>query len=775
MIHSPHRYSTKHNTLDNLRKMILFSILLALVLFCPVPGSVLKIHRAKIQSPTLVEIFVSNPASIENTDRWFISPEISIDHIGVESNLIRIQTKESFRLDRHYYLHLPDGQKQFLLPDGILDSLYSEKPLGYYTTGGQTVFRVFAPRARWVRLMLFQKYRDSTGKEYQMHHDSDGVWEFTTSEDWRGRFYGYRLWGPQGEGELFDSTIVVADPYSPAVATQNRYDYSGKTLILPEAGFDWQGDSPISIPRRDLIIYEMHVRDLTAHPSSGLPEQNRGSYLSLLEKKQRGGLPYIQSLGVNAVELLPTQDFGNIEVPYRDLKASVFNTWNPYARNHWGYMTSYFFAPESYYASGGSLAPMEYCGTDGRQINEFKQMVREFHKNGIAVLMDVVYNHVSQYDYNPLKYIDKFYYFRINPNCSFSSVSGCGNDLKSERPMARRLIIDSVLHWMREYHIDGFRFDLAKMIDWETCDQILQAARRVNPGVVIIAEPWGGGYDPAGFSDHGWASWNDQIRNGVKGQNPHDGLGFIFGKWQGQNDRKSLQRYIHGSLRKFGGQYLDVSHSVNYLASHDDYTLGDFIRLGVGDVDENQRITDIDSHAKLTAQQMRLNKLAALFLFTSQGAVMIHEGQEFARSKVIAPASAPDPNQGKIDHNSYNKDNPTNWLNFDHAEMNRELVDYYHGLIRMREKHSAFRRSTQSDIHFFDQPDSLFLVFRLDSGRRKYFILLNGNPGTIQHFRLPSAGWRFLVDQSRASDEPFGTVTRNEIEIPPQTGAVFIK
>lgn len=775
MIHLPHRSSRRHITGNNPVRTILYSILFTPVLFCLVTGSELNVNWAKIQSPTLVEISVSNPASIENTARWFISPEISLDHIDLKSNLMRIHTKESFRLDRHYYLHLPDGQKLFLLPDGILNSLYSEKPLGYDITNGRTVFRVFAPRARWVRLVLFQNYRDTIGREYQMRRDSDGVWEFATNEEWRGRFYGYRLWGPQGEGELFDSTIVVADPYSPAVATQNRYDYSGKTLILPKANFDWQGDSPISQSWQDLIIYEMHIRDLTAHPSSGLAEQKRGSYLSLLEKKQRGGLPYIKSLGVNAVELLPAQDFGNIEVPYRDPNAPVFNTWNPYARNHWGYMTSYFFAPESYYASGSSLAPMEYCGTDGRQIRQFKQMVREFHKNSIAVLMDVVYNHVSQYDHNPFKYIDKFYYFRLNPNCSFSSVSGCGNDFKTERLMARRLIIDSVLHWMREYHIDGFRFDLAKMIDWETCDKILQAARQVNPGVIIIAEPWGGGYDPAGFSDHGWASWNDQIRNGVKGQNPRDGLGFIFGKWQGQNNRKSLQRYIRGSLRKFGGQYLSVSHSVNYLASHDDHTLGDFIRLGLGDVDENQLITDIDSHAKLTAQQMKLNKLAALFLFTSQGAVMIHEGQEFARSKVIAPTSAPDPDQGKIDHNSYNKDNPTNWLNFKHAEMNRELVHYYRGLIRMREKHSAFRRSTQSDIHFFDQPDSLFLIFRLDSPENKYLILLNGNPATTGHFRLPSEGWRFLADRSRASDEPFGAVTGTEIKVPPQTGAVLVK
>ncbi|GAB4365666.1 MAG: type I pullulanase [Calditrichia bacterium] len=734
----------------------------------------MEISSARVQGPFLVEVFLRSPADGSDWADWRIEPEIPIDTVVFRSHLIRIHTTKPFRLDTHYHLLISDEKRRFLIPDGILDSLYSSKSLGYILKGNSLVFRLFAPRAQWVRLNIFDHYNDTQAQEFRMVKDGDGVWEFYGPASWVGKSYGYRLWGPEGEGEMFDSTVVVADPYSPAVATLNHYTHPGKSLIIASDDFDWENDQWMNVPMRDLIIYEMHIRDLTAHPSSGLPDGKRGYYSSLIEENQDGGLAYIQSLGVNAVELLPSQDFGNIEVPYKDPQAPVFNTWNPYARNHWGYMTSYFFAPESYYASGATLEPGKYCGEDGRQIKEFKEMVKAFHRRGIAVLMDVVYNHVSQYDYNPLKYIDKFYYFRLNDDCTFTSVSGCGNDLKTERPMARRLIIDSVIHWMKEYHIDGFRFDLAKLIDWETCDQIYRQTRQVNPHVILIAEPWGGGYDPTGFSDHDWASWNDQIRNGVKGQNPHDGLGFIFGEWQGNNRLSSLQRYVLGSLREFGGQYRKADHSVNYLESHDDHTLGDFIRIGLRDVSEEEKITNLEKHVTLTPEQLKLNKLAALFLFTSQGAVMIHEGQEYARSKVIAKTDAHDPHQGKIDHNSYNKNNETNWLNFDHVKINSDLIEYYRGLIQMRKSHQAFRWSRPEDIDFMLQEDSLFLTYRILDHDKQYLVLLNGNRQQEYAFTLPEGDWQILADGSRAAAQALRRVRDSQINIPPGSGMVLL-
>jgi pullulanase len=732
------------------------------------------IEYVKMQGDNWFEVTYRGALSKNDLSQWKIEPEVKIENVEISESKAKIRVSENFKLDQHYYLHTGKN-KFFLIPDGILDSLYSDKPLGYQIEGSNIYFRVFAPRAKLVKILHFYNVRDKEGEEFLMTRDKDGVWEFTSSSDWQDDFYGYKIWGPTGDGEIFDSTIVLADPYSPAVATINHYTHPGKTLIQKPSKYNWKGNRWQKMDWRDLIIYEMHVRDLSAHPSSGLAKKDRGYYRSVLEKNQKGGLPYIKSLGVNAVELLPAQDFANIEVPYEDKDAPVYNTWNPYARNHWGYMTSYFFAPESYYADYGNMVEGDINGADGLQINEFKEMVQTFHQNGIAVLMDVVYNHVSQYDYNPLKYIDKFYYFRLNDDCTFESVSGCGNDFKTERPMARRLIVESVLHWINEYHVDGFRFDLAKLIDWQTCDEILKTAQKANPQVVIIAEPWGGGYDPYGFSDHGWASWNDQIRNGVKGQNPNDGLGFIFGDWQGDNNRISLQRYVMGSLRQFGGQYQTTSHSVNYLASHDDNTLGDFIRLGLREVSEQDSITDLVKNAQLSPLNLKTNKLAAIFLLTVQGPVMIHEGQEFARSKVIAPTDAPDKNVGRIDHNSYNKDNPTNWLNFDFAEMNSDLVNYYRGLIELRKAHSAFGQANPENFTFLDTADSLFLVYELNFNRNHYFVLLNGNQSVSQNFQLSKGTWGVLADWEKAGSTPYRVISQPVLEIPSTSGMVLVK
>jgi pullulanase/glycogen debranching enzyme len=733
----------KHTGLD--MKKIFFFLFALIILLNSLFANTFVIQWAKIQGPRLVQVQFKGAIATGFETRLHIQPDVPIASIARNGNTLEIITQSPFRLDTHYYLTF-DEQTHFLQPDGILDSLYSAKPLGYRKEKDRYVFRVFAPRAKWVRLALYEDYKATPAREYPMTRDGDGVWEYFSTGELSERYYGYRLWGPQGEEEIFDSTIVVADPYSPAVVTQNHFTHPGKALILPGENFDWEDDTWLNIPHRDLVIYEMHVRDLTAHPSSGVAENLRGTYPGLIYQDQTGGINHIKRLGVNAVELLPAQDFGNFEIYYKDSAMSVYNDWNPYAFNHWGYMTSYFFAPESYYASGGNRTAGQYNGSDGRQVREFKELVKTFHRNGIAVLMDVVYNHVSQYDYNCFKYIDKFYYFRLKPDCEFESTSGCGNDFKTERPMARRLIVESVKYWMREYHIDGFRFDLGLMIDPETREAILKEAQKINPNVFITCEPWGGGYDPNGIADQGWSTWNDQIRNGFKGWNPHNDRGFIFGKWKGDNNRKSLQRYLMGSLREFGGQYHRAGQTVNYLAAHDDHTLGDFIRIAAGEVNEEERIMDLDKHAQLTPTQMKLNKLAAMALLTSQGVTMIHEGQEFARSKVIARQDLPDIRRGYIDHNSYEKDDETNWLNFNHAELNRELVDYYAGLIQLRKSNPAFRRAEPQHFRFVETKDSLLLAYELNYPGQAFFVALNGNPDVDNYVPLPEGLWSWIAD-----------------------------
>ncbi len=633
---------------------------------------------------------------------------------------------------------------------------------GAFVQGNQTTFKIHAPRSTEVNLVIFEKPDDETGYKHPMVKNESGDWTLTLSDVGIGTLYGYRLSGP-----VNDSTIIIADPYSKAAVTQNSMSHVAKSLVIDDT-YDWEDDTWIEIDPRDLVIYEMHVRDMTAHPTS--TANQKGTYAGLAEAGQNGGIEHIKAMGVNAVQILPIQDFANFEVPFKDNKAPLYNDWNPYERNHWGYMTTFFFAPESYYASNGTNDPQAWNGTDGRAVHELKDMVKAFHKENIVVILDVVYNHVSQFDNNPLKFIDRDLYFRFDKNGKWSTKSGCGNDCKTESPPMRNLILESLKYSMKEYHVDGFRFDLGQLIDPETRDIIILELRAINPNVIILAEPWGGGYNPHGFSDQGWASFNDQFRDGLKGSlfDIND-KGFLFGKLRKGDNQKFFRRLAMGSLGEHGGQYISSDHSVNYLESHDDLTFGDRLRITGGFVEKHDVITDRKSHAKVDGNLMSMSKLGALYLFTSQGIVFMHQGQEWARSKVIADTKAPDQYVGQLDHNSYEKDNETNWLNWNEREMNLELVDYYKGLIELRKQYSEFRHSKPEDFEFMDVGEKAAVAYIL---KDRFVVILNGENEDTLELDIPAGQWNILADEKLVNLENQQLVS-NKILVPPSSGIVL--
>lgn len=650
-----------------------------------------------------------------------------------------------------------------------LDKFYSDKKLGSFVERGKTYFRIFTPNAEEVSLVIFDNLKDDEGKEYEMTRDENAVWETSVDGELYGKYYGYYV------KHKNQDPVLCIDPYTKAVASFNNYFTPRRSIVIKEGDYDWQGDKWIQRDWSDLIIYEMHVRDMTEHSSSGV--KARGTYKGLIEKGKTGGIDYIKKLGANTVELLPAQEFANIEIPYKQSLRGMLNTWNPYERNHWGYMTAAFFAPEAYYSENvREIRPHTWSGADAKAVNDFKDMVKAFHKDNIAVIMDVVYNHLSEYEFGNLKEIDKDYYFRLNPDGSYRAESGCGNDLKTERPMVRRLIVESILYWMKEYHIDGFRFDLGKLIDWQTIETIIYEAKKINPDVVFVCEPWGGGYDPAGFSLRGWGAWNDQIRNGIKGENPVNGLGWIFGKWYGNNSPQRIKSYVNGTLTKDSlGLFQKSWHSVNYLESHDGYTFGDFIRIGLGNVKPNEIIKNADKNAKLTPEQLKLNKLGALFLLTSRGIVMISEGQEFARSKVIPlNVKVDDPQKGMIDHNSYDKDNETNYINYKYAELNKDLFNYYSGLIKLRETFGAFRRAKYDEVKFFEMKTDFTLGYQINYNSENFVVLFNADPSNGIDFNLPEGDWDILVNPDKAGINSLGTV-KEKITVQPSSGFVLKK
>lgn len=654
-----------------------------------------------------------------------------------------------------------------------LNDFYSDKQLGSFVEDGKTYFRLFTPNAVKVLLYTFDTPSFENGKEYQLERDEDGVWEITLEGERYGLYYGYKVYHKNDKSGT--DKVICLDPYAKAVATFNTYMNPRLAIVVKDEDYDWEGTDWVKQDWRDLIIYEMQIRDMTAHHSSGVAKP--GTYHGLIEKEKKGGIDYIKELGINTVELLPAQEFGNIEIPFNKEFAGRKNTWNPYERNHWGYMTAAFFAPEAYFSEDWKeLKWNTWMGTEGKQVNHFKDMVKAFHKEGIAVIMDVVYNHISEYELGNLKEIDKEYYFRLDDKGNFRSESGCGNDFKTERPMARRLIVESVLFWMKEYKIDGFRFDLGKLIDWVTIETIIREAQKINPNVVIVCEPWGGGYDPKGFSLRGWGSWNDQIRNGVKGENPVNGHGWIFGKWYGNNNPDRIKSYINGTLtRDKHGLFLKKEHSVNYLESHDGYTLGDFIRIGINSVSPTDVIKNSEEIIKLTPEQLKLNKLAAMFLFTSQGMTMIHSGQEYARSKIIPiDIDVPDSHKGMLDHNSYEKDNETNYLNYDHTELNRELLEYYKGLIQIRKEHPAFRRAEYEQISFVDVKDNPFvLLFSVRYNQDEYIVMMNASSNLFEQ-NLPDGKWKILANEKEAIASGINVISGN-VSVNSKTGIILQK
>jgi len=639
-----------------------------------------------------------------------------------------------------------------------------DEQLGMTRTGAQTTFRVYAPAQDRVFLLFFKQAADTTGISHPMHKQANGVWSLSVSSVDLAPYYAYSLHSQAGP--------FVADPYSRAVVRQNNFRYPSKTVILPEAEFDWGQTEFIHQAPSDLVILEAHLRDLTVHQSSG--SKAGGTYLGFIEPGQKGGLRHLKDLGFNAVEFLPLQEFGNIEIDYQNPDLDIWNDWNPYETNHWGYMTSFFFAPEIYYGSDGTSERGVWVGQDGRAVQELQQLVKTLHAAGIAVIMDVVYNHVSQYDANPFKLLDKQAYFRLDAKGGYLSHSGCGNDFQTENPMSRKLIVESLTYWMTHYHIDGFRFDLAAMIDLETVDAITATTQAINPDVILIGEPWGGGaYNPAELADHGWAAWNDHFRNSIKGRNPRENdSGLIFGRFWDGHDIVYYENLMQGYPQSENGFFHSAAQSVNYLESHDDYTLGDFIRLTLGKVGPHELVTR-KQVAVLSPEELRIHKFAALNLLTSQGPVMIAEGQTWGRAKVIANSIGTDPHAGQLDHNSYEKDDETNWLNWDEKQLNSELVDYYRGLIAIRAQQAELRDCSSGLRKFFSSQDSLAYGFSMQ-GQQTMLVLINANAQRKAQFKLPTGTWQILADAATAGTTSKGRLT-GSADILPLSGLILLQ
>ncbi len=558
-------------------------------------------------------------------------------------------------------------------------------PFGATLVPGGVNFSVYSSTAEAISLVLFRRGEHTPLAELPIPEEFriGGVWAMTVfGLDYENIDYGYRVHGPEEPhiADRFDPDRILADPYARAMSGRDvwgaqpdwddPYQYRSK---LAFDDFDWDGDQPLRIPQEDLVIYEMHVRGFTRDPSSGVSEP--GTYAGLVEK-----IPYLKSLGVNCVELMPVFEFDEFE------NSRIDPTTGELLLNYWGYSTVGFFAPKAGYAATGRY---------GMQCDEFKNLVKELHAAGIQVLLDVVFNHTAEgNEEGPtihFRGLDNRTYYILTPEGYYYNFSGTGNTLNCNHPIVRNYVLSCLRYWASEYHIDGFRFDLAAILDRgedgaPLANPPLLEALSYDPllrDCVLVAEAWdaGGLYQVGAFPNYGrWSEWNgkyrDTVRKYLKGE-----VGTIG----------DLAARIVGSPDLYARR--GVTASVNFVTCHDGFTLADLVtyndkhneangennRDGSDDnASWNSGVEGPTDDPEVRRLRMRQMKNAMLLLLTSQGIPLITAGDEIART------------QGG-NNNAYCHDSRLTWFDWSLADRNAELFEFVRNCIAFRAAHPLLR------------------------------------------------------------------------------------
>ena len=644
------------------------------------------------------------------------------------------------------------------------------RPYGVNMTPEGVNFAIFSKHATSVTLCLFELDKPNLLAEINLDpikNKTGNVWHILVKDLPETCSYSYRFDGPKDvKGYFVDPQLLLLDPYAKAVNTPNVWGqnisieeaktktaYNPRGVIRKEEPFDWQGVENPSIPAKDLIIYEMHVRGMTQHPSSNVT--NKGTFLGIIEK-----IPHFLELGVNALELLPSQEFNEMELPRVNPKTKEL------LYNYWGYSTVNFFSLMNRYAADPK---------PGAVINEFKTMVRELHRNGIEVILDVVFNHTAEALGVNLSYrgIENAVYYMLNADGAYLNFSGCGNTFNCNNPIARELIIECLRYFVIELHVDGFRFDLASVLTRDPggmplgCPPLIEALT-VDPifsKTRLIAEPWdvGGLYQVGSFYPYEakWAEWNGKFRDTTRR--------FIKGA---AFEKHNFASRITGSQDLYGNGRLPAN-SINFLTAHDGFTLADLVSYNQKHNSENgeDNRDGFDANdswnsgaegpsqnkkiIQLRQQQMRNFILA---LMVSQGVPMIIMGDEYGHTR-------------HGNNNTWGQDNELNWFLWDEIKNHADFYRFYTKVIQLRKNNEIFRKGsflTAEDIDWHGlEPmkanwgaDDHFLAFTLKDPKAGQFFYIAFNASHLPinlTLAQPPEGkaWRVIVDTHSAPPQDF--------------------
>ncbi|QOT11553.1 type I pullulanase [Paenibacillus sp. JNUCC32] len=547
---------------------------------------------------------------------------------------------------------------------------YDGTDLGLTYQAQESKFRLWAPTATEAYVLLYPDWKTSEARRFPMTRDVKGTWLLKIEENLHGMFYTYQV-------QIGDQWNEAVDPYAAAVGVNGDRAY---IVDMPRTDPErWTDEKPPFQSPLDAVIYELHVRDYTIHPDSGV--EFKGKFKGLTETGTRGpggirtGLDHIVELGATHVELLPIYDFATESVDETRLHEPQYN---------WGYDPKNYNAPEGSYATDPYVPEV--------RIRELKELIQTFHEQGLRVIMDVVYNHVYDgYLVNFTKLVPG-YYLRYTKDGKFSNGSGCGNDTASERPMMRKFIVESVLHWVKEYRVDGFRFDLMGLLDVQTMNEIRARLDEIDPSIMTIGEGWvmNTELDEKKRANQQQAAlmpriahFNDGFRDAVKGDIFHfDYKGFVSG---GVGYQSKVKQGIVGGIpysQDIKAFASEPDQCVNYVECHDNHTLWDKIMLS----------TDGESDAV----RRDMHRLSSAMILTSQGIPFLHAGQEYYRSKNGV-------------ENSYNASDEVNRLDWGMASEHQDGVKYIQRLVQLRRNHPAFRMrdaaSIRKHLHFEPCPE----------------------------------------------------------------------
>lgn len=645
--------------------------------------------------------------------------------------------------------------------DGTLGATYSKN---------KTKFVLWSPTASKVKVCLYgnngRDYNCSPYKIIEMNKSECGTWIVDIEGDLDGEYYNYLVTIDNIENE-------VVDPYAKAVGVNgNRGMVVDLESTNPE-GWSLQ-NRPILKKPTDAIIYEIHIRDFSIDENSGISIYYKGKYRGMCEKGTkllnsniRTGIDNLKELGINVVHLLPVFDYKSIDESKLE-----------YPQYNWGYDPQNYNVPEGSYSSDPFNSKV--------RIREFKDMIMNFHNSGINVVMDVVYNHTADTENSNFNYIVPGYYYRKNNDGNFSNASQCGNEIASERYMVRKFIVDSLCYWIKEYKIDGFRFDLMGIHDIETMKIIRRKLDEIDKSILIYGEGWKAGSSPLKddilalknnilkFDNLQIAAFSDDIRDGIKGNVFNiEHKGFVNGN---NGFEESIKFGIVASTEHYDVNYNKVIYSnkawanepyqtITYTSSHDNYTLWDKLKISTPNETKENKI--------------KMNKLAAAIILTSQGIPFIQGGDELLRTKKRIDRT--------LEENSYNCPDSVNKIDWIRKKTYINVFNYYKGLIELRKNHVAFRMNSKKEIlkniSFFKKDENFNcnnMVGYWINGKEvkdtwnKIVVIFNANDKDIT-ISLPDKNWDIVVNGEVSGVNSIERIEGNKIKVSPISAYVLVK